>query len=69
MTKDAIRAAVSEARRFIQKAEAVQFHSRSSYTNQKNQEVATEGKASAAMRRASLDLSMALAVMRKTPRA
>ena len=68
MTKDAIRAAVSEARRFIQKAEAVQFHS-PSYTNQKNQEVATEGKASAAMRRASLDLSMALAVMRKTPRA
>lgn len=68
MTKEALRDAVMEARRFIAKAERVKFYDANHGGGGKAREVVSCGKDSAAMKRASLDLSMALSALRSTPR-
>lgn len=66
MTKNALRDAVAEARRFIEKAEACSFRDVLTYGGGKCGEVVDGGKAAAAMKRASLDLTRALAELRRS---
>lgn len=59
MTPEALKAAMQEARRFIEVAKRVQTHKLGSY------EHIVAGKEAAAAKRASMDLSRALSEMRK----
>lgn len=64
MKTDNIRAAVAEARRFIQKAEAFEAQV-SAYLRGGSRHYFSAPKESGAVRRASMDLTRALAEMRK----
>lgn len=64
MTPEALKAAVTEAKRFLEKAAKVETKKWETYAGQKRTGI-KQGKESAAVKRASLDLTRALASMRK----
>lgn len=66
MTKDALRDAIAEARRFIAKAERAKFHTPDWGPKAKAPDVVGKGKSAAAIRRASLDLCESLIALRKS---
>lgn len=65
MSPEKLKAAVAEAKRFIEKASKTKVKTWEDIYGKKHNEVA-QGKDAAAVKRASLDLSRALAALRNT---